>query len=125
MIKKVITLQSIPTIPPIPTLLPKKAIINPKNDNFDPCKVLNICQNKGKCIREESSFYCDCPSNYYGKTCQFYASQTYCNDNKCLNNGTCYSIDKPEVVVNPDIIGMIKKDPTESLKDLTIKINYQ
>ena len=92
-LKKPTKLRAVPTIPDILTLAPKKVIVDPQNADFDPCKTINLCQNNGTCVKEGSSFYCECLSEYYGKTCEFHASQVNCVNHKCRNNGTCYRFD--------------------------------
>ncbi|KAE9547964.1 hypothetical protein FO519_008825 [Halicephalobus sp. NKZ332] len=139
-LKKLTKLKEVPTIPPIPTLVPRKIIVDPQNLDFDPCKTVDLCQNNGVCIKEGNSFYCECRSEYYGKTCEFFASQVSCVNHRCRNGGTCYSVEKPQIVINPDItdmnavspdsvnpgiVDLVQNKEQEALKNFTIVVNYQ
>uniref|UniRef100_A0A7E4USD2 EGF-like domain-containing protein n=1 Tax=Panagrellus redivivus TaxID=6233 RepID=A0A7E4USD2_PANRE len=126
-LKKVAHLKNVPTLPPIPTIRPHRLLLNNENLKFDPCKVVNLCVNGGSCISDgNGDYFCNCPKDYYGKTCQFFADSTYCFRNKCANNATCYSVSEPQEVINPELAEFVKKnDSSLKFPDVTVTIRYQ
>ena len=64
-----------------------------------PCVLTDNCENKGVCSVNQDDrfdFVCDCPANFFGKTC----NEVYddCSDSPCDPNATCTN--KPRMVMN-------------------------
>uniref|UniRef100_A0A0N4ZZ28 Pyridoxal phosphate homeostasis protein n=1 Tax=Parastrongyloides trichosuri TaxID=131310 RepID=A0A0N4ZZ28_PARTI len=104
---------------------------------YEPCKLPDICFNGGTCSNTGNDFECHCPTHYYGKHCQYIADLKHCSDNKCFTlknkdgeivlQSTCYSLEKPINVSNPDL-----RNPNINPSSIyvggnvkTIKTNYQ
>ncbi|XP_033735860.1 uncharacterized protein LOC117324221 [Pecten maximus] len=49
------------------------------------------CSNAGVCVPQASSYYCVCPPNFSGASCQSYEGP--CLHNLCQNHGVCYEND--------------------------------
>ncbi|XP_048352362.1 protein eyes shut homolog [Sphaerodactylus townsendi] len=45
-----------------------------------------VCKHNGKCKVEHSGFFCSCPKNWIGKTCE---QSIYCSYRKCLHGAIC------------------------------------
>lgn len=91
--------HSLPKIPQIPLVKRRRQQTGDTVSNFDPCKITQLCQNGGICVSKRGAYYCQCPRTHYGKTCEFLADQTSCENNLCQNDATCYSIQQKRQIV--------------------------
>lgn len=53
----------------------------------------NLCTNGGTCISGNSSYSCQCPSEFTGHQCETSIKPDKCDYSPCKNGGTCLSFD--------------------------------
>ena len=53
---------------------------------------LSNCSNNGLCWLKSGKVECKCNHDFYGNQCQY--DKRVCSENKCLNNATCFVVQK-------------------------------
>uniref|UniRef100_A0A0N4UEE9 EGF-like domain-containing protein n=1 Tax=Dracunculus medinensis TaxID=318479 RepID=A0A0N4UEE9_DRAME len=117
-----------PKIPKIPE--PKQkyqlAAFESGAQNFNPCKITQLCQNGGKCIAHQGAYYCQCSEEFYGKTCEFLANKSACENNLCQNGAICYSVkEKNQIIVNKDKSQINAENPNFKKSGIIQSVQYE
>uniref|UniRef100_A0A914HML9 EGF-like domain-containing protein n=1 Tax=Globodera rostochiensis TaxID=31243 RepID=A0A914HML9_GLORO len=101
-IKRARKITKLDQLPDIPKERVQRIIkLQTSKNQYNPCRVVqNLCLNGGTCHAVDGEWFCNCSSKHYGRSCEFLADQSKCDENLCKNNATCYSVKEPRTVPN-------------------------
>ncbi|XP_011690241.1 PREDICTED: sushi, von Willebrand factor type A, EGF and pentraxin domain-containing protein 1-like [Wasmannia auropunctata] len=68
-----------------------------RDEEIDDCP-MDPCLNGGRCLRDESGFFCECRDYYVGSKCERFRDPCY--SSPCLNDGTCKTQQHPDNFVS-------------------------
>ncbi|VDN04744.1 unnamed protein product [Thelazia callipaeda] len=77
--------HSLPKIPYIPPAKHRKQHTGDLETNFDPCKIMQFCQNGGTCVSKKGS--CWCKQGFTGSLCEYSEELRQCEEEYCLHKG--------------------------------------